>query len=129
MTQAPAPDETSPGGLVSTRTAEPFSAPAPPAPVLLHSGTYAVYRTPAGGLHVTYRRESALDEDTGQWVAVDESDEHLPEMPPAIVAVLQKIAETGERPSPATLLKLLMGGDGPVAAMFGGGGGGAAEQV
>lgn len=89
------------------------------APVLLHAGTYAVYRTPAGGMHVTYRRETALDESTGQHVPVDESDEHLPEMPPAIVAIMRKMAETGERPSPAAMLKVLMsgglGGDGNAA--------------
>jgi|SRR6202035_1302111 len=114
MTQAPAPGQASPNGQL---------APAPAGvPVLLHSGTYAVYRTPNGGMHVTYRRESALDEDTGAWVAVDESDEHLPEMPPAIVAVLRQMAETGERPNPATILKMLMSGGGPLAGLMGGGG-------
>lgn len=121
MTQAPAPDEASPNGQL---------APAPAGmPVLLHSGTYAVYRTPDGGMHVTYRRESALDENTGEWVAVDESDEHLPEMPPMIVGMLRKMAETGERPSPAAMLKMMMGGGGPLAGMFGGGDGDATEQL
>lgn len=99
MTQAPAPDQ-----------------PAAAAPLLLHAGTYAVYRTPSGGMHVTYRRETALNEETGQLEAVDETDEHLPEMPAPVVGMLRKMARTGERPNPMTMLKMMMdggNGDGP----------------
>ena len=95
-------------------------APAPgaqqDAPQLLHSGTYAVYRTPAGGLHVVYRRTAGWDAEAGEVRQVDgAADEHLPELGPAVVAMFGDI-EAGKRPSPAAMLRAVMGRNGAPGA-------------
>lgn len=83
-----------------------------PGPQLLHAGTYALYRTPAGGLHVTFQRTSAPDE-TGQLRAIEGApDEHLPELPPALVALLEA-QQGGQAMTKLDMLKALaatMGG-------------------
>lgn len=78
-------------------------------PQLIHAGTYALYRTPAGGLHVAFCRTSFTDPATGDIVTValaDQTDEHLPELPPVL---LQMMAAEGGPPSPMAMVKALMG--------------------
>jgi len=89
-------------------------APEAAAPVLLHAGTYALYRTAAGGLHVAFRRTMALDPEDDQVKAVTGApDEHLPDLPPVAVSMLERL-QAGERPSPMAMMKALMarGGNG-----------------
>jgi hypothetical protein len=87
------------------------------APQLLHSGTYALYKTPAGGMHVVFCRHAAWDDETGTVRQIDgAADEHLPELSPAVVAMFDQI-QGGGRPSPAAMLRAIMGrnGGGPDA--------------
>lgn len=102
-------------------TTEERAAQAPARPVLLHAGTYALYRTPAGGLHVTFRRTSAPDDDGQLRLIEDAPDEHLPEMPPALVAMFEAQQE-GHQLSRMDMLRGL-------AAMMGGRLGGRAPEA
>lgn len=96
--------------------AEQVSAPA--VPVLLHGGTYQLYQTPSGGLHLSFRREYTLD-DNGAIAGLEydpgpEGFEHLPfEIPAALIqAAGEAQAEfdrTGKPPSKMAMLKLMMG--------------------
>lgn len=91
---------------------------APAVPVLLHGGSYQLYQTPSGGLHLSFRREYAPDEN-GANVALAfpegaEGWEHLPfEIPGAVIAAAtQAQAEfdrTGKPPGRMQMLKLMMG--------------------
>lgn len=79
MTEAETPPETP-------------AAPAPPAPI--SQGTYALFQTPAGGLHLVYRVKGA------------EQDTHM-EIPPFVVSMATKAAGGGG--SPADVMKMLGG--------------------
>lgn len=82
-------------------------------PVLVHAGNYAMFRTPAGGLHITFCRTQQTDPQTGEIVPVDGAkDEHLPELPPAIIAMMDQFAAGGERPSPMAMMRALLSGPG-----------------
>lgn len=82
-----------------------------PGPQFRFGGTFAVYLTPAGGLHVTYQRRTQTDDDTGVIEQVAEPyDEHLPEIPPAFVDMLAKAQVDGRPPSPMAILKAMMDG-------------------
>jgi hypothetical protein len=90
---------------------EAHAAVAAAGPVLVHSGQYALWRTPAGGLHISFRRLAAADEATGEVLVIEGApDEHLPEIPPIAVAMIEKMMTTGERPSPVAILKAMMAG-------------------
>jgi hypothetical protein len=67
----------------------------PAGPELLHAGIYALYRTPSGGLHLTYRPE-------GQ-----KADTHLPEVPPAAVAMLGQLMARPEGAPPPGLREMV----------------------
>lgn len=87
-------------------------------PVLLHGGSYQLYQTPSGGLHVSFRREYAPD-NNGANVVLDypvgpEGWEHLPfEIPGAVIAAAQQAQaefdKTGKPPGKMAMLKLMMG--------------------
>lgn len=82
---------------------------APARPQFRFGGTYAVYLTPAGGLHISFRRGHVMNDDSGQIEQVpDAEDEHLPEIPAAFVNMLAKAMEDGKRPSPVEILRVLM---------------------
>lgn len=98
--------------------AEAEQVTAPAVPVLLHGGTYQLYQTPSGGLHLSFRREYAPGEN-GAITGLDYDTspagfEHLPfEIPAALIqAASQAQAEfdrTGKPPSKMAMLKLMMG--------------------
>jgi len=91
----------------------PAPAPAPAKPQLVHQGSYALYRTPAGGLHCVFRRHSYIDDGTGAYVEIpagEQEDAHLPELPPQLVRIMDEMERTGKRPNPMEVLRLLMGG-------------------
>lgn len=89
------------------------------APQLIHSGTYALWRTPTGGYHVVYQREQAADENGTILPVGDAPPQHLRELseqaatmvarlldrdtpiPPMMQAVLD-----GKMPSVKDLLKM-----------------------
>lgn len=92
-------------GPVPARAAEP---------AVLHTGTYALFLTPAGGLHVTFRKAMEQDAAGVLQPIAQPVDENLPEIPPAVFRLLAESAESGKRPSPMGLLRALMaagGGD------------------
>jgi hypothetical protein len=94
------------------------AAAAAPAPQLLHSGTYALYKTPAGGLHIVFRRTAGWDDETGTVRPIEGAeDEHMPELGPGVVAMFDQI-QAGGRPSPMAMVKAVMGmnGGGPDVA-------------
>jgi hypothetical protein len=92
----------------------PESIPAAPGPELLHAGTYALYRTAAGGLHVTYTRTVATD-DSGQQRAVEGAPAaHLPDIPPEAVPMLESFLANG---FPPAVLSLLAGKLNPASIM------------
>jgi len=65
---------------VSIQATEP-EAPAPPVPA--SAGSYALYHTPAGGIHLVYRPFGA------------EEDQHL-DVPPFVIAMARKAAGGGD---------------------------------
>lgn len=73
--RSPAPADTPPeAGVV------------PAAPELLSSGTYATYRTPGGGLVISYR-------------PVDATEDQMLSLPPKIIALAERFA-AGDMPGP-----------------------------
>lgn len=60
---------------------EPPAPPAPPTPV--SAGSYALYHTPAGGIHLVYRPFGA------------EEDQHL-DVPPFVITMARRAAGTGD---------------------------------
>ena len=78
---------------VETRPETP-AAPAPAGPVAVSKGTYALFQTPAGGLHLVYRVIGA-DQDT-----------HM-EIPAFVVTMATKAATGGG--GPADIMKMLGG--------------------
>lgn len=68
-------------------------------PELMSAGTYAVYKTPAGGWHVAF-----VPQDTGK-------TEHF-EIPPMAVQLFQAM-QRGEMPSPLAMMKKMVQGGFP----------------
>lgn len=68
------------------------AAQAQTGPVPFLAGSFALYLTPEGGIHVSYRPTGA------------DADEHL-ELPPVMVAMARKFSEGGGL-SPMDLLKI-----------------------
>jgi hypothetical protein len=98
-------------------TAEPAAVPQ-----LVHSGTYALYETPDGGRHLVYRRTASVD-DTGTVREIDGAqDEHLPDIPPAAIPLIENFLANGLPPAvlamldgklnPMTVLKAMRNGAG-----------------
>ena len=92
-------------------------------PRLIHTGVYAIYETPAGGCHVTWRRSAAWDGETGQVRDVDgAADEHMPDIPPEALPLIDQFIRSGIPPailavlqgkaSPLAMLRQLAGGNG-----------------
>lgn len=81
-------------------------------PRLLHSGTYALWETPAGGRHLVYRRTAALDPETGQVREVDGEDLHLPDFPPEALPLLSAFLEHGIPPAVLSVMQSMAGGNG-----------------
>ena len=111
---------------MTENAAAPEADTAGPRPVLIHTGTYALWRTPAGGVHVVYQRTAATDPDTGQVREIEgQADEHLPDIPPEALPLVDQFLAHGIPPgilaaaqamangaSPLALLRQLAGGDG-----------------
>lgn len=90
-----------------------------PDPVLIHGGIYELWRTPGGGLRVRFLRQRGTHPDTGEVTGIEDAEpEWLPEMPGQVVDLLDRMSATGERPSPAALMRTMLG------AMGGGNGAG-----
>lgn len=73
-----------------------------PAPVLVHSGTYALYETPDGGRHLVYRRDG------------EDADTHLPDIPAAALPLIENFLAHG---LPPAVLAMLSGKLSPMAVM------------
>lgn len=101
---------------MTTPAGEAQAAPeaAPPAPRLLHTGTYALYETPTGGRHLVYRREQAADEEGRQNTIADPVDEHLPDFPAESLPLLSQFLDHG---IPAPILAVLQGKASPAAML------------
>lgn len=67
---------------MSVQTTEP-DAPAPSGPVPASAGSYALYHTPQGGIHLVYRPFGS------------EEDQHL-DVPPFVIAMARKAAGGGD---------------------------------
>lgn len=67
----------------------------PAAPELVHAGRYALYATPGGGRHLSYRPDGI------------EQDIHIPDIPPEALGFVQHFLENG---LPPAVLALLQGG-------------------
>lgn len=81
-------------------------------PVLLHAGTYALYRAPGGGLHITFTRTVGTD-PSGLQRAIDGAPaEHLPDIPAEAVPLLESFLSNG---FPPAVLALLSGKLNPMA--------------
>jgi hypothetical protein len=96
----------------ATTAAEPNGA-APAAPRLLHSGIYALYETPDGGRHLSYQPTLACDE-AGELGPVTVEDQHLPDVPPSALGLINAFLENG---FPPTVLALLDGKMSPMRIM------------
>lgn len=89
------------------------------APVLLHTGVYAIYATPAGGRHLAYRPDGAAE------------DIHIPDIPAAAIGLVENfltyglppqiVAMLGGKLSPVKLLSSLRQISGQMAAAEGNG--------
>jgi hypothetical protein len=82
------------------------------APLLLHAGTYALYSTPDGGLHITFTRTVATGPDGQQRAVEGAPDEHLPDIPREAVPMLESWLRHG---FPPAVLRLLAGDLNPLA--------------
>jgi hypothetical protein len=88
-------------------------------PELIHAGTYALYRTPAGAYHVVYKRTQSTDED-GQVLDIEGApDQHLRDLPERWANMIGMILDRdvplppvfaalldGKMPSPMDMLRL-----------------------
>lgn len=87
----------------------------PAGPRLIHTGVYAIYETPAGGVHVTWRRSAAHDSETGQVREVEgAADEHMPDIPPEALPLIGQFISTG---IPPAILAMLQGKSSPLALL------------
>jgi hypothetical protein len=85
-------------------------------PRLIHSGTYALYQTAAGGRHVVYRRTVTMATD-GRIIGTpeeDQVDEHLPDFPAEVLPLLATFLEHG---IPAPIMRILRSGAGPAGLL------------
>jgi hypothetical protein len=86
-------------------------------PRLIHTGVYAVYEslsTP-GGVHVTWRRSAAWDDETGQVRDVEgAADEHMPDIPPEALPLIGQFIASG---IPPAILAVLQGKASPLALL------------
>lgn len=67
---------------------------APPVPYL--KGAFALYNTPDGGIHVSYRPDGA------------DADEHI-QIPGIMMTLVREMNDTGKLPNPLQLMKMLRG--------------------
>lgn len=84
------------------------------APKLVHAGTYALYETPDGGRHLSYRRTASVDEEGQVREVVGAEDQHLPDIPPAALPLISAWLENG---FPPAVLAMLDGKLNPVAML------------
>lgn len=85
-------------------------------PRLIHTGTYAVYQTPAGGVHVVWRRTAAADPDRpGEVRRVEGADdEHMPDIPPEAIPLIERFLAVG---IPDNILAVLQGKSSPIGLL------------
>jgi hypothetical protein len=88
-----------------------------PEPRLIHTGTYALWRTPAGGVHVVYQRTAAADPETGEVRPVDGEDEHLPDIPPEALPLVDQFLAHGIPPGILAAAEAMAAGASPVALL------------
>lgn len=99
-------------------TAAPGAEPAGPGPELIHTGTYALWRTPAGGVHVVYQRTAATDPATGQVRQVEDAgDEHLPDIPPEALPLVDQFLQHGIPPGILAAAQAMANGASPLALL------------
>lgn len=80
-------------------SAEPVAAPR-----LVHRGIYSLYETPDGGRHLVYRRLESVD-DAGQAREIDGAhDEHLPDIPPSAIPLIENFLQNGLPPAVLAML-------------------------
>jgi hypothetical protein len=79
------------------------NGPVPAGPRLLHSGVYALYQTPDGGRHLSYQPTMATGEG-GQIGPVTVGDQHLPDVPPSALGLVNAFIESGFPPAVLALL-------------------------
>jgi hypothetical protein len=87
---------------------------APVTPRLVHAGTYALYETPDGGRHLTYRPTTQTAPDGHLVEAADAEDQHLPDIPPEALPLIDQVLTNG---IPAQVLAMLSGKLNPMAVM------------
>lgn len=84
-------------------------------PKLLHTGTYALYETPAGGVHVVWRRTAAADPGSGELREVEGApDEHMPDIPPEALPLVGQFMQHG---IPPAILAILQGRSSPLGLL------------
>ena len=65
-------------------------------PVPFLKGVFAIYNTPDGGVHISYRPDGA------------ETDEHI-QVPGLVMNLVKEMQETGKMPNPIAMFKLMRG--------------------
>jgi hypothetical protein len=85
-------------------------------PRLIHTGRYAVYEslTVPGGVHVTWRRDAAADDDGQVREVEDAPDEHMPDIPPEALPLIGQFIASG---IPPAILAVLQGKASPLAML------------
>jgi hypothetical protein len=79
--------------------------PAAPAATPLHTGSYVLFRTPTGGLHVTFKRTHDWDAELAAWQAnVEPPDTHLPDIPAEALPLIESWLENGFPPAVLAML-------------------------
>jgi hypothetical protein len=90
-----------------------IAAANPGRPYLVHSGSYALYRTPAGEFHLVYHRTASTDPDTGEVCPVDGAPEvHMRDLPERAAMMISAVMDR-ESPLPPMLESLIFGGARP----------------
>lgn len=88
----------------------------PRLPELIHSGTYALWRTPAGLYHLTYRRTAGTNPASGQIEAIEGApDVHMRDLPEHAAQMVTAVMDR-DQDLPPLLETFLFGGGNPLAA-------------
>ena len=84
-------------------------------PQLVHSGTYALWMTPGGYYHLTYRRTAGTDPDTGEITGIDGApDVHLRDLPPHAADMVTSVLDR-DTELPPLLQQFFFSGTNPLA--------------
>lgn len=77
--------------------------------MLIHAGTYALYQTPGGGYHLSYRRELSTDDDGRQVPVVNSPDVHCRDLSARAAEIFAQVLDR-DQPVPPMIAAFLDGG-------------------